>query len=755
MILSRLGVDISFRRLVAPVILFASVCSIFAADPVVSNVKAKQREGSRLVDITYDVADPDSPTLTVYLKVSADGGKTWKGPVELVSGDVGQHIPPGTGKRLVWDAGKEMANQFGVKYRYRIGADDWQIPLGMALIPAGPFQMGDARVEGPVHTVTVSTFAIDKWEVPIELWESVRGWGNARGYDLVAGGSFGAQHPVHTVNWFDVVKWNNARSEKEGRMPAYYEDAAMRVVYRSGEKEPDGVKWNAGYRLPTEAEWEKAARGGAAGKLYPWRTDVISTALVNYFQSNKGGTMPVGSYGSYGYGLHDMAGNVWEWCWDWYGDYSQTAETDPRGPSSGSNRVIRGGSWAGGGAGLCRVADRVSYLAGGRASTSHGFRCVLPPGDLRPPTIDSQPTSLSIYSGSTATLTVSATGSAPFTYQWYRGNLGVTTGPVGINSPTFTTPALTVTTKYWVKISNAFGETQSTSVTVTVGDAYVSVFLDFDATLEPGTWHGSVLAPRATDCAYFAKITPYPDETGSALIEKSVVQSEWNGSNWFDVLRIMAPANQGRNLRVKVRVFKVAGAGSQPVVDPAVIRSQVSFPTTLEPGTWHGWVLGNTRTDAGYLVKVTPNTIATNRPVLLEKVVVQSEWNGSVWRDVLRIMSPTNQTALPVQVRVFQVAPRQPGDNPATFASIKQIRSMPASFEPGIWHGYAMAQSSSDRAYLSKITPLVGQTQAPPLEKVTFQSEWNGSVWNDVLRVMSPAGAAGWDGHISVFEVQP
>ena len=79
MILSRLGVDISFRRLVAPVILFASVCSIFAADPVVSNVKAKQREGSRLVDITYDVADPDSPTLTVYLKVSPDGGKTWRG----------------------------------------------------------------------------------------------------------------------------------------------------------------------------------------------------------------------------------------------------------------------------------------------------------------------------------------------------------------------------------------------------------------------------------------------------------------------------------------------------------------------------------------------------------------------------------------------------------------------------------------------------------------------------------------------------
>ncbi|MBJ7285813.1 MAG: immunoglobulin domain-containing protein, partial [Akkermansiaceae bacterium] len=83
----------------------------------------------------------------------------------------------------------------------------------------------------------------------------------------------------------------------------------------------------------------------------------------------------------------------------------------------------------------------------------------------RPPTIASQPSSQTVLPGSAATLTVSATGSAPFTFQWYRGNLGATTTPVGTNSPTFTTPALTVTTKYWVKISNTFGETQSSSVT--------------------------------------------------------------------------------------------------------------------------------------------------------------------------------------------------------------------------------------------------------------------------------------------------
>ena len=307
-------------------------------------------------------------------------GATWKGPVELVSGDVGRGIVPGGGKRLVWDAGKEMPNQFGVKYRYRIGASDqWLAPAGMALIPAGPFQMGDHRVEGPEHKVMVSAFAMDKWEVSIELWESVRAWGSAHGYDLVAGGSYGAKHPVHSVNWYDVVKWCNARSEKEGKVPAYYEDGAMTQVYRSGEKVPAGVKWDTGYRLPTEAEWEKAARGGVSGKLYPWGTDEISPTLANYNLSTKGKTTPVGSYAANGYGLYNMAGNVWEWCWDWNGDYAQTAQTDPRGPSSGSYRVIRGGGWDYL-AEYCRVASRNNSFYRDAWIHGNGFRSVLPPG---------------------------------------------------------------------------------------------------------------------------------------------------------------------------------------------------------------------------------------------------------------------------------------------------------------------------------------------------------------------------------------
>jgi formylglycine-generating enzyme required for sulfatase activity len=268
----------------------------------------------------------------------------------------------------------------GSAARFYRAVDDkvWLIPAGMAPIPAGPFQMGDDRINfAPVHTVTVSAFAMDKWEVSIELWESVRAWGNSHGYDLVAGGSFGAKHPVHSVSWFDVVKWCNARSEKEGKVPAYYVDAAMTQVYRSDDKVPAGVKWDAGYRLPTEAESVKAARGGVAGKLYPWGTDEISAELANYTASNKGGTTPVGSYGANGYGLYDMAGNIREWTWDWY-NYSQVAQTDPRGPSSGSERVIRGGCWDYG-AENCQVANR-HYDAPYRRYFYNGFRSVLPPG---------------------------------------------------------------------------------------------------------------------------------------------------------------------------------------------------------------------------------------------------------------------------------------------------------------------------------------------------------------------------------------
>ncbi|MCX7001981.1 MAG: SUMF1/EgtB/PvdO family nonheme iron enzyme [bacterium] len=278
----------------------------------------------------------------------------------------------------------------------------------MALIPAGPFVMGNCMdasegysSELPVHTVMVSAFYMDKYEVTSQLWFEVRNWALANGYTFGAGSGKGVTHPIQTVSWYDCVKWCNARSEKEGLTPCYYTNAAQTLVYRGGSANlsNEWVKWTAnGYRLPSEAEWEKAARGGAVGMRLPWSdANTITNSRANYY-GNTGYaydlgpngynpaftnepmpyTSPVGYFAPNGYGLYDLAGNVWEWCWDWYGAswYSNGSATqsDTCGPSSGSDRVVRGGNWDGT-TYNCRVAIR--YFSYPVITYSYfGFRCV-------------------------------------------------------------------------------------------------------------------------------------------------------------------------------------------------------------------------------------------------------------------------------------------------------------------------------------------------------------------------------------------
>ncbi len=277
-------------------------------------------------------------------------------------------------------------------------------PAGMVLIPAGESQMGDTFSEGllherPVHTVYVSAFYMDRTEVTKAQWDEVYQWAIGHGYSFGNPGSGkAANHPVQTINWYDAVKWCNARSEREGRAWAYYTDSGLTQPYRTGRITPY-VRWDRGYRLPTEAEWEKAARGGLSGKRFPWG-DTITHGQANYYSSTNysydisstrgyhptyatGGepyTSPVGSFSANGYGLYDMTGNVWEWCWDWWSEsyYSSSPEIDPRGPSSGSGRVERGGSWAGIAGGISRAAYRGGNPDG--RNFRLGFRAVLPPG---------------------------------------------------------------------------------------------------------------------------------------------------------------------------------------------------------------------------------------------------------------------------------------------------------------------------------------------------------------------------------------
>jgi formylglycine-generating enzyme required for sulfatase activity len=279
-------------------------------------------------------------------------------------------------------------------------------PAGMRLIPAGLFQMGDnldEETDAPVHPVYVSAFYMDKYDVTYALWQQVYNWAIAHGYIFYSAGSGkAANHPVQTIYWNDAVMWCNARSEMEGRTPAYYTDPTKTTVYRGGYviMGNDCVIWNAGYRLPTEAEWEKAARGGLSGQRFPWG-NTISWSQANYYTYQPGYysydlnptagfypplvtgnypyTSPVDYFAPNGYGLYDMEGNVLQWCWDWYdAGYASGPQTDPQGPTSGTYREARGGAYFDY-APSCQTANR-GYQPPSNRDNYIGFRSVLSPG---------------------------------------------------------------------------------------------------------------------------------------------------------------------------------------------------------------------------------------------------------------------------------------------------------------------------------------------------------------------------------------
>ena len=228
---------------------------------------------------------------------------------------------------------------------------------GFVLVEGGTFRMGNAsggNDEKPVHSVTVSSFYMCDHEVTQAEYKAVMGT-NPSSFS-------GNNKPVEQVSWYDAIEYCNALSKKEGLKACYTKSGNTYTC-----------DWSAnGYRLPTEAEWEYAARGGSKAKGYTYSGGNTAVSVA-WTKDNSGNTThDVKTKNANELGLYDMSGNVSEWVWDWYGNYGSTSQTNPRGSSSGSYRGRRGGSW-----GDTASNATVSYRDGNspnRTANTRGFR---------------------------------------------------------------------------------------------------------------------------------------------------------------------------------------------------------------------------------------------------------------------------------------------------------------------------------------------------------------------------------------------
>ncbi|MCB5229479.1 MAG: chitobiase/beta-hexosaminidase C-terminal domain-containing protein [Candidatus Cloacimonetes bacterium] len=255
------------------------------------------------------------------------------------------------------------------------------IILHMIRVPQGIFIMGDTRGTGatdelPTHSVTLDSFYISKYPVTQGDYKEIMGSiYSSEGYGV------GDNYPAYYVCWYDAIKYCNLLSMADMLSPVYSISGSTNPADWGNVPVYDNSTWNAvicnwnanGYRLPTEAEWEYAARSASNSPdlIYSGSNDIN---VVAWYTGNNipNGTKPVGTKVANFLGACDMSGNVYEWCWDWYGNYSSGSSTNPTGPSSGANRVSRGGSWTSD-ANVCRVSSRALNYPSLRKHTI-GFR---------------------------------------------------------------------------------------------------------------------------------------------------------------------------------------------------------------------------------------------------------------------------------------------------------------------------------------------------------------------------------------------
>jgi hypothetical protein len=310
----------------------------------------------------------------------------------------------------------------------------------------------------------VQPFDIGRFEVTWAEWQTVRAYAIANGYDLTGiGNGTASTHPVQNVNWYDVLKWCNAKSQMEGLTPVYTVNG---TVFKTGQNVPNQTTISNGYRLPIEIEWEWAARGGVSSKGYTYSGSNSSTSVAWLLDNSGGGTNPIGMKLPNEIGLYDMTGNVEEWCWD----------------VNGTGRRIRGGNWNAQPLNST-LSARVNNLAPSNRFDKYGFR---------------------LARNQQLVLSVSATGSSqsrlgdafnyglnttggvgPYTYQIVSGSLpqGLQLTSDGrITGTSQAAGAFTIT----MRVTDSLGNTKLIQITITIDPASSNPSIALGAGIDSG-----------------------------------------------------------------------------------------------------------------------------------------------------------------------------------------------------------------------------------------------------------------------------